>query len=101
MKTLPENGGSLGAQVKTIGAQTIYLRKAAAKNLVGAGTPTGLVFQALRYVGKDGVNAGTLQKIAMHFTAGDLQRLVKDSQHAPDWMKPVARDIARLAPLAA
>jgi len=52
-------------------------------------------------VGKDGVNASILQKIATHFTAGDLQGLVKDSRNAPDWMKPVARDIARLAPLAA
>jgi len=86
---------------KTIGAQTIYLRQAAAKNLVGAGTPTGPVFQALRYLGKDGINTNALQKIAKHLKADDLQSLVKDSQSAPDWMKPVARDIAQLASAAA
>lgn len=86
---------------KTIGTQTIYLRNAAAKNLAGAGKPTGLVFQALRYVGKNGIDANVLHKIAKHLTTDDLQDLVKDSQHAPDWMKPVARDIAQLAPLAA
>lgn len=85
---------------KTFGGQTIYLRNAAAKNLAGAGTPTGLVFQALRYVGKDGIDASALKKIAKHLTADDLEDLVKHSQHAPDWMKPVARDIAQLAPLA-
>ena len=76
----------------------IYLRQAAAKNLVGAGTPTGPVFQALRYLGKDGINAGALHKIAKHLKADDLQSLVKDSHSAPDWMKPVARDIAQLVP---
>jgi len=82
---------------KTFGGQTIYLRNAAIKNLVGAGTPTGLVFQALRYIGKDGINSVVLQKIAAHLSDDGLKSLVKDSQKAPDWMRPVARDIALLA----
>jgi len=82
---------------KTFGGQTIYLRNAAIKNLVGAGTPTGLVFQALRYIGKDGINSIVLQKIAAHLSDDGLKSLVKDSQKAPDWMRPVAHDIALLA----
>jgi len=35
------------SRTKQIGAQTIIMRNAA-KNLVGAGKPTGAVFQALR-----------------------------------------------------
>lgn len=86
---------------KTFGAQTIYFRNAAAKNLAGAGTPTGLVFQALRYIGKDGIDTAILKKLSKHLSADDLKSLVKDSQKAPDWMKPVARDIAQLTPMAA
>ena len=82
---------------KTFGGQTIYLRNAAIKNLVGAGTSTGLIFQALRYIGKDGINSVVLQKIAAHLSDDGLKSLVKDSQKAPDWMRPVARDIALLA----
>jgi len=86
---------------KTFGGQTIYLRNAAAKNLAGVGTPVGLIFQALRYVGKDGIDTDTLKKLSRHLTADDLKALLKDSHKAPDWMRPVAKDIARFADMAA
>lgn len=80
---------------RTIGQQTIRLRNAAAKNLVAAGKPTGLVFQALRYLGKDGVDDQTIRLIAKRLSAADRMRLVKDSRHAPGWMQFAAQQIAQ------
>ena len=51
-------------RTRRIGSQTLVMRNAAAKNLVGAGTPAGTVFQALRHLGKDGVDDAIVSRIA-------------------------------------
>ena len=82
---------------KTIGKQVIYMRKAAPKNLVGAGKPAGLVFQALRYLGKDGIDLHKVHLMSKGLSAADVKALVK-SQHIPaDWMRPVIQKIAMAA----
>jgi len=77
-----------------IGAQTIIMRNAAAKNLVGAGKPTGAVFQALRYLGKDGVDASVVARLSRTIDADTRRALVKDALQAPGWMRPVVLQIA-------
>ena len=79
---------------KQIGAQTIIMRNAAAKNLVGAGKPTGAVFQALRYLGKDGVDASVVARLSRTIDADTRRALVKDALQAPGWMRPVVQQIA-------
>lgn len=82
---------------KTIGKQVIYMRKAAPKNLVGAGKPVGLVFQALRFLGKDGIDPHRVSLMSKGLSSADVKALMK-SQHIPaDWMRPVIRDIAMAA----
>lgn len=82
---------------KTIGRQVIYMRNAAPKNLVAAGKPAGLVFQALRYLGKDGVNPRAVHLLSKHLDGDDLKSLVKNSQYAAGWMRPVVQQIAKAA----
>ena len=77
-----------------IGAQTIIMRNAAARNLVGAGKPTGAVFQALRYLGKDGVDASVVARLSRTIDADTRRALVKDALQAPGWMRPVVQQIA-------
>ena len=77
-----------------IGAQTIIMRNAAAKNLVGAGKPTGAVFQALRYLGKDGVDASVVARLSRTIDADTRRALVKDALQAPGRMRPVVQQIA-------
>ncbi|MEH6633659.1 MAG: DUF6088 family protein [Halopseudomonas aestusnigri] len=79
---------------KQIGNQTIHFRKAAQKTLVGAGQKTGVVFQALRYVGKDQVDAVFVLKLAGGLDTKDRTQLVKQSIHIPAWMHPIIRQIA-------
>lgn len=82
------------SRTKQIGAQTIFMRNAAAKNLVGAGKPTGAVFQALRYLGKDGVDASVVARLSKTIDADTRRALVKDALQAPGWMRPVVQQIA-------
>jgi len=79
---------------KQIGNQTIHFRKAAQKTLVGAGQKTGVVFQALRYVGKDRVNDMVVRKLAGVLDSKDRAQLVKQSRHVPAWMHPIVQQIA-------
>ena len=79
---------------KQIGNQTIHFRKAAQKTLVGAGQKTGVVFQALRYVGKDRVNAVVVRKLAGGLDTKDKAQLVKQSIHVPAWMHPIVQQIS-------
>lgn len=58
-------------RTKKIGRQVIQFRNALPKTLVGAGSKTGTVFQALRYTGKDGVNDQVIDKIARALDAKD------------------------------
>ena len=81
------------SRTKQIGAQTIIMRNAAAKNLVGAGKPTGVVFQALRYLGKDGVDASVVARLSRTIDANTRRALVKDALKAPGWMRPVVKQI--------
>lgn len=82
------------SRTRQIGRQTVIMRKAAAKNLVGAGQQTGLVFQALRYLGKDGVDDATVARIARVLDHKTRAALVRESLAAPGWMRPVAEKIA-------
>ena len=85
------------SRVRQIGRQSIILRKAAAKNLVGAGRPTGIVFQALRYFGKNGVDDAVVAKIARSLDADTCAKLVRDAVKAPVWIQSVAGKIATAA----
>lgn len=80
-------------RTKKIGRQVIQFRNASPKTLVGAGSKTGTVFQALRYVGKDRVDDQVIGKIARTLDAKDRAQLAKQSRHVPAWMHPVVRQI--------
>jgi len=80
-------------RTKKVGRQVIQFRKASPKTLVGAGQKTGVVFQALRYVGKDRVDDRIIDKLARALDDKDRRLLSKQSKHVPAWMHPVVRQI--------
>ncbi len=80
-----------------IGRQSVTLRRAARRNLVGAGTTTGTVFQALRYLGRGGVNDGVIQRLRASLSSDDKDALKRDSTRMPGWMRPVIDQIAQAA----
>ncbi|MEM7678470.1 MAG: DUF6088 family protein [Myxococcota bacterium] len=70
-------------QTKTIGRQVIQFRNASPRTLVGAGSKTGTVFQALRYVGKDRVDDQVIGRIARTLDAKDRPQIAKQGRHVP------------------
>lgn len=80
-------------RTKKVGRQVIQFRNASPRTLIGAGSKTGTVFQALRYVGKDRMNDQVIGKIARTLNAKDRAQLMKQSKHVPGWMHPVVQQI--------
>ena len=67
---------------------TLDFRRAAPRNLLGAGKPAGLVFQALRHLGKTNVTPDVIARLRQQLdaaTKADLDALAPD---APAWMRP-------------
>lgn len=81
------------SRTKTVGRQVIQFRNASRKTLVGAGQKSGAVFQALRYVGKDGVNDRVIGTLARGLSDKDRDQLLKQSRNLPAWMHPVVQQI--------
>lgn len=72
----------------SLGKLTLDFRRAAPRNLLGAGKPAGLVFQALRHLGKTNVTPDIIVRLRQQLdasTKSDLNALTPD---APAWMQP-------------
>lgn len=78
-------------RTKKVGRQVIQFRNASPKTLIGAGSKTGTVFQALRSVGKDRADDQVISKIACLLDAKDRAQLTKQSRHVPAWMHPIVQ----------
>jgi hypothetical protein len=77
-----------------IGNQTVLLKHVAPSKMLGAGTEAGIVIQAVRSLGKKGVN-----EIPVHALAKRLPRPVKTAVRrlasaAPTWSQPVLNQIS-------
>lgn len=81
-------------RTRQIGKQTIQFRKASAKTLVGAGKKSGAVLQALRYVGRDGVDSTVIDRLARSLTDDDRAQLRNQSKYVPAWMHPFIDQLA-------
>lgn len=82
-----------GRQVK-IGRQTVTLKHVSPKNLPAAGKPAGAVFQALRWLGRDGVDAKVINHLRSILGDDDKIALGRIAPAAPGWAAPVLRQIA-------
>lgn len=77
-----------------LGKLTLVFRRAAPRNLLGAGKPAGLVIQAIRYLRKDGLSPAMIDRLRKQLdadTKADLRTLGPD---VAAWMQPVVRRIA-------
>lgn len=77
-----------------IGNQTVSLKHVAPSKMIGAGTEAGIVIQAVRSLGKEGIH-----EIPIHSLAKRLPRPVKRAVQrlvpaAPTWSQPVLNQIS-------
>ena len=76
-----------------IGRREIHLQHTTPRNMATAGRKSGIVIQALRYLGQDQVNDQVLATLRRHITAADRPALQKDLVHAPAWIADLLRPL--------
>jgi len=77
-----------------VGDQTITLRRTTPKNMATAGRISGLVIQALKYIGKNHVDSSIVQILKETLSKTDKGQLLKDLIFALSWIGEIIRKIA-------
>lgn len=77
-----------------LGSLEIVLKQTTPRNMATAGTVSGSVIQALRYLGKDRVNDDTVKRLDRRLSADDRKQLRKDLVYAPAWIREIMRHLA-------
>jgi len=85
------------SRVARVGNQRIILKHQTKRNLVGLGQQTGLVFQALRYLGKDNITDAVIQKLQSALTDQQKRSLRRDATRATDWARDCVAKITTAA----
>ncbi len=82
------------AQRVKIGTQEISLKRTSPRNMATAGRLSGLIIQALRYLGRSQVDDKTLRRLKQKLSGKDSQLLLKDVAYAPAWIGDILRELA-------
>lgn len=77
----------------SFGNQRIIFKKTATLFMATAGKISGLVIQALRYLGKDNVDAKVINALQSRLSPKDKKQLMRDIGFTPDWISDVFRKI--------
>ncbi len=77
-----------------VGRQQIVLKRTTPRQMATAGTISGTVIQALRWLGRSNVSAATVATLRRQLSEGDRRQLLKDIRYAPSWVGDVLRQIA-------
>lgn len=85
------NGRSRRIQV---GKSQITLKHASSRTMATAGTVSGHVIQALRWVGRRYVDDRIIAQLRRNLNANHKAQLMKDLCHAPAWVADIMRRVA-------
>jgi hypothetical protein len=77
-----------------IGRQVVTLKHVAPRFLPAPGKPAGAVFQAVRWLGPDGMTSDTISRLRQALSPGDRVELRRIANTAPSWTRPVLQQIA-------
>jgi hypothetical protein len=77
-----------------IGRQQIVLKHTTARNMATAGRVSGLVIQALRYLGKRNVTDDIVARLAKRLDDAGRDQIRTDAQYAPAWIATLMRRLA-------
>jgi hypothetical protein len=86
------------ARTVRIGGHTIIFRHGSPKTMAVTGRVAPLVFQALRYLGRNGVSEKDISHLNRLLKKKDKQELRRNLINAPGWMRPVLLSIAGETP---
>jgi len=77
-----------------VGSREIVLRRTTPRNMAAAGRTSGLLIQALRYLGREHVSAERVAHLRALLPPRDRRQVMEDLALAPAWMHPFLRAIA-------
>ena len=77
-----------------LGNLNIVLRQTSPRIMATAGTVSGVVIQALRYLGKAQVTDDTVRRLDRRLSVDDRKQLLKDIGYAPAWIADIMRRLA-------
>ena len=77
-----------------IGARQINLRHTTPRNMATAGKISGLVIQALRYLGQENVDKQVIRQLRHRLNDDTLKQLMTDIRYAPAWIADIIRQLA-------
>lgn len=78
-----------------IGKRQIILKNTTPRNMATANKISGLVIQALRYIGKEQVTQEEINKLKTRLSTEDRKRLMADIRYAPEWIADIFRKLAQ------
>jgi hypothetical protein len=79
-----------------VGKQEIILKRTTPRNMAAAGRTSGLVIQALRYLGKVHATRDRVKHLRALLSAKDRKQLLRDLRLAPAWTHPLLRSSRRM-----
>lgn len=79
-------------QIK-LGKLTLTFRRAAARNLVGAGSKPGLVIQALRWIGKGRMSSKEISILQRQLSPAEKVALLRLKKNIPVWMHSIVDQV--------
>jgi len=78
----------------TVGGREIVLKRTTPLNMATAGRASGLVIQALRWLGKEHVDDRVVANLRRHLKPEDKAVLLADAHLAPGWIAAVFHQLA-------
>lgn len=84
------DGANRVVQVKN---QQIILKRTTPKNMATAGNVSGLVIQALRYLGKNHIDDKVIGLLKKRLAGEDKRQLMRDFRYAPAWIGSIFKQL--------
>lgn len=78
-----------------IGQQEISLKQTTPRNMATAGRLSGLIIQALRYLGRSHVDDRIVARLKQKLADADTKSLLDDVSYAPAWIGNILRQLAQ------
>lgn len=75
------------------GKQEILLKPTTPRNMIGAGTKAGLIFHALKQIGKDNITIEMIEQIKSQIEEKDIKHIKKQIHFAPVWIAKIMRSL--------
>jgi hypothetical protein len=78
-----------------IGGMVFQMRHVAPKELSAASRTSAVVFQALRHLGREGVDGQVIARLRRALSADQRRELLRDARYTTDWIAAIVRQVAQ------